>query len=156
MHFCSSTPKFKTKAKRLQASEGTNSSFPNLNFLNFTLALLLLLPRLTRCASHRTPCWLHQALPLWTLWDRWGAGLCRSAWLEIRNAPPPPPPLPPPSLPNGSYQTHQEICDRTILRPWEDCHRLPQRWRTVSTNALHLCALYQCMPECCFYTCWMK
>lgn len=52
------------------------------HFLNFTLTRPLL-PTLTRCASHRTPCWLQRALPLW---DRWGAGLCRSAWLEIRNA----------------------------------------------------------------------
>ncbi|KAM7382499.1 hypothetical protein PAMP_002226 [Pampus punctatissimus] len=38
---------------------------------------------------------------------------------ECRLSPPPHPhPLPPPpSFPNGSYQTHQEICDRTILRP---------------------------------------
>lgn len=61
------------------------------------------------------------------------------------------PPPPPPSIPNGSYQTHQEICDRTILRPWEDCHQLPQRWRIMSANALHLCAFYLCMPECYFY-----
>ncbi|KAF3691591.1 hypothetical protein EXN66_Car007266 [Channa argus] len=29
---------------------------------------------------------------------------------------PPSPPPHPPSFPNGSYQTHQEICDRTILK----------------------------------------
>lgn len=70
------------------------------HFLSFTL-----LPSLTRCASHRTPCRLRGEL-------------------EIRNAillhlliplplPPPPPLLP---FPNGSYQTHQDICDRTMRR----------------------------------------
>lgn len=52
------------------------------HFLSFTLSRPFLL-MLTRCASHRTPCRLQRALPLW---DRWGAGFCRSAWLEIRNA----------------------------------------------------------------------
>lgn len=52
------------------------------HFLSFTLARPFLL-MLTRCARHRTPCRLQRALPLW---DRWGAGFCRSAWLEIRNA----------------------------------------------------------------------
>uniref|UniRef100_A0AAV2MB72 Uncharacterized protein n=1 Tax=Knipowitschia caucasica TaxID=637954 RepID=A0AAV2MB72_KNICA len=43
------------------------------------------------------PCLLHQEL------------LQRSAWLGIRNALPL-------HLPGGSYQTHQETCDRTIHR----------------------------------------
>lgn len=62
--------------------ENKLTRFSQSHFLNFTLARPLL-PALTRCASHRTPCWLQRALPLW---DRWGAGFCRSAWLEIRNA----------------------------------------------------------------------
>lgn len=99
--------------------ENKRSLLSQSHFLNFTLTRPLL-HTLTRCASHKTTCWLQRALPLW---DRWGAGFCRVAWLEIRNAlllppphPLPPPPPPPPSFPNGSYQTHQEICDRTILK----------------------------------------
>ena len=62
--------------------ENKLSQLSQSHFLSFSPACPLL-PALTRCASHRTPCRLHRALPLW---DRWGAGFCRSAWLEIRNA----------------------------------------------------------------------
>lgn len=47
----------------------------------------------------------------------------------------------PPSLANGSYQTHQEICDRTVLRPWEACHQLPQRWRIMCKCFASVCFL---------------
>lgn len=55
-------------------------SLPHL--LNFSPAHPLL-PTLTRCASHRTPCWLQRALPRR---GRWESALCRSASPEIRNA----------------------------------------------------------------------
>lgn len=135
-HLRSSSPQSQTR----QTGRGKRQlRFPNLIF-TISPRPLPSSPALTRCASHRTPCWLQTALP-WR--DRWGTGLCRSAWLETRNALLLPPP--PSSFPNGSYQTHQEICDRTVLRPWEDCHQLPQRWRIMckcfaSVRFLSLCA----------------
>lgn len=125
------------------------------HFLNFTPARPLL-HTLTRCASHTTTCWLHRALPLW---DRWGAGFCRAAWLDIRNA----------LLLHllllflrllSFLMAHTKLTRRSVTapssKPWEDCHQLPQRWRIMSANALHLCALYLCMPEYYFYISLMK
>lgn len=67
-----------------------------------------LLPALTRCASHRTPCLAAESA---------------ASTRQVRIGPlpvslagnqecPPPPPLPPALFffPNGSYQTHREIC----------------------------------------------
>lgn len=74
-------PQFKLKQTSSKL-ENKLSLLSQSHFLSFTLARPFLL-MLTRCARHRTPCRLQRALPLW---DRWGAGFCRSAWLEIRNA----------------------------------------------------------------------
>ena len=147
------------KPNRLRAWEQTNSAFPT-SFSQFH-------PRLSHPPHANEKCQSQDALL--AAGSTASVGQVRSRLLPIsltgnQECPPPPPPppppptpplLPPPPLPNSSYQTHQEICDRTILRSWVDCHQLPQRWRIMCANALHLCALYLCMPECCFYMSWM-
>lgn len=104
--------------------------FPKLIF-SISPSLVPRLSVLTRCASHRAPCWLRGALP--------PRRQVRSKLSPISLAgnqecpPPSPPPSPPPlsSFPNGSYQTHQETRDRTVLRPWEGHHQLAQRLRLM-------------------------
>lgn len=81
MHLCNSSPRFPPKQTGCRL-ENKLTLLSQAHFLNFTLTRPLL-PAVTRCASHRTPCWLQRALPLW---GRWRAGFCRSAWLEIRNS----------------------------------------------------------------------
>lgn len=135
VRFVVTHPQISTKTNRL---ENKPTLFSPTHFLNFTLTL----PALTRCAQDT----------LLAAESIASVGQMRSRLLPIslagnQECPPSPPPHPllpppPPSSPNGSYQTHQEICDRTILRPWEDCHQLPQRWRIMSTNALHLCTFF--------------
>jgi len=114
MHLRNSSPDL-TQSKTGCRLENKLTLLSKSHFLYFALTL----PALTRCA-------LDTLLAAESIAS---VGQMRSRLLPISLAgnqecppsPPPhpllPPPPPPPSFPNGSYQTHQEICDRTIHKP---------------------------------------
>lgn len=104
---------------------------------------------LTRIASRRTPCRVYRALPQW---GRWGAGFLPISLAgnqefppspppHLLPLPPPAPPPPPPSFPNGSYQTHQDICDRTISNHEKTATNIPRGGR-LWVQMLCICAFF--------------
>lgn len=119
MHLWNSSPIFKNRANSLWAWEQTNSAFP-ISFSQFHPHSSPPPHTNEMCQSHDTLLAAESIASVGQMRSR----LLLSGLAGNQECPPsppprplpPPPPPPPPSFPNGSYQTHQEICDRTVLK----------------------------------------
>lgn len=110
-------PLFKTRESRLWAWEQTDYAFP-ISFSQFHPHSSPPPHANEMCQSHGNLLAIESIASVGQMRSR----LLPSGLAGYQECPPPPHPLPPPpppsspSFPNGSYQTHQEICDRTILK----------------------------------------